>query len=195
MDPDQDAQEEQPVVQPDGVQPGTDSALEVEDKPGTSVDAEAREKSLAASQASEPAATKPSREPSATNITDSTVVNQFKAGVERNEEEFKQANADGLARDSGLATSRSPGLSVEGGGPPLGSIPAGQARSQAHLATDGAGSPLHEKSEGGGPGATEGGTSAAKPKESPAGVVEPAVDEDVGEKAKAEEPDAADEEK
>lgn len=150
---------------------------------------------MAASQASEPAAMKTSREPSATNITDSTVANQFRAGVERNEEEFKKANAEGIARESGMATSRSPGLSADDGGPPLGSIPAGQARSQAHLATEGAGSPLHEKSEGGGPGATEGGTSAAKPKESPVGVVEPAVGEEAGDKSKAEEPEAADEEK
>jgi hypothetical protein len=72
-----------------------------------------------------------SREPSATNMTESTIQNQFKAGVERNEEEYKRANAERLGRESGAATSRSPGLSVDEGGPPLGSIPAGQVRSQA----------------------------------------------------------------
>jgi len=64
-------------------------------------------------------------------MTESTIQNQFKAGVERNEEEYKRANAERLGRESGAATSRSPGLSVDEGGPPLGSIPAEQVRSQA----------------------------------------------------------------
>jgi hypothetical protein len=173
MEADQDAEEEEPPVLPENLQVGAASAQQIEDKPATVVEAEAKEKPLAASLASEPVATKMSREPSATNMTESTVPNQFKAGVERNEEEFKRANADGLGRESGAATSRSPGLSVDEAGPPLGSIPAGQVRSQAQLATEGAGSPLREKSEGGGPGATEGGISAPKQQEYSAGQIEP----------------------
>lgn len=89
MKSDQDLPEEKPIVQPDGVQPGTDSALKVDEKLGTSIDAEPKDKSPVASHASQPAELKTSRVPSATNITDSTVMNQFKVGVERNDEEFK----------------------------------------------------------------------------------------------------------
>ena len=164
-------QEEGPPVLPESHHVGT--ALLPEEQPITVAEADGMEKPQASSLAPEPVATKMSREPSATNMTESTVLNQFKAGVERNEEEFKRANAEGLGRESGAATSRSPGLSAEEASPPLGSIPGGQARSQAQLATEGAGSPLREKSEGGGPGATEGGVSAPKQQESPAAQIEP----------------------
>lgn len=89
MEADQDLQEDQPIAQPDGLQPATSSALEVDGKLGTITDVDPKDKSPAASQASQPNASKPSREPSATNITDSTVMNKFKLGVDRNEEEFK----------------------------------------------------------------------------------------------------------